>query len=120
MKTIICGGRDYRLTKADIGFLDSLLKQLPITEVVSGTASGADSDGELWAEKRGITVQKFLPLWKKYGAAAGPMRNTVMAEYADAVIAFPGGKGTADMVNKAVVRKLKVYDCREGLKMEDA
>ncbi len=40
MKTIICGGRDYVLTRGDAKWLDELRASLPITEVVSGGASG--------------------------------------------------------------------------------
>jgi hypothetical protein len=38
MKTIIAGGRHYRLTDEDYDFLDTL----GITEVVCGGATGAD------------------------------------------------------------------------------
>ncbi len=40
--------------------------------------------------------------WETYGKAAGPIRNREMLLNLPAlVVAFPGGKGTADMVRQA-------------------
>lgn len=46
-------------------------------------------------------MKQFKSDWEKHGKAAGPIRNKKMAEYADAVILFPGGKGTASMKKEA-------------------
>jgi hypothetical protein len=102
MKTIIAGGRHYELTSEDKAWLDTL----PITEVVCGGANGADDGGRLWAKSKGIPVKFFIADWNKHGKAAGPIRNQLMAEYADAIVLFDGGKGTADMRRKAVMQKL--------------
>lgn len=109
MKTIICGGRDYRMTEADHRRLNFLKDKLPITEVVSGAASGADREGEVWARLNGIPVKTFPAEWTRYGKSAGPRRNADMASYADACIAFPGGRGTADMVCRAREKFLMVF-----------
>lgn len=71
MRTIIAGGRDYKLTESDIDRLDSL----PISEVVSGRATGADTDGENYAYFKGLPVKQFPADWKTHGKAAGPIRN---------------------------------------------
>src|SRR5690606_3144256 len=94
MKLIIAGGRDYRFTPNDIEQLNSLKN---ITEVVSGGAKGADAEGEQWATEQGIPIKIFKADWKQYGRGAGPRRNQAMADYADAVVLFPGGKGTENM-----------------------
>lgn len=108
-----CGRRrDYELTAADHAGLDTARAELPITEVVSGCARGADAGGEAWAKQRGVPVKYFPADWDKYGRSAGPRRNQQMAEYAEALIAFPGGRGTANMVNQATERGLKVLDWR--------
>lgn len=112
MKTIIAGGRHYVLSEEDLRRLDKLRTELPITEVVCGMASGADSDGRAWAVASGIRVREFPANWGKFGNAAGPMRNQEMAAYADALIAFSGGSGTADMVRKATNAGLKIIDLR--------
>lgn len=106
MKTIIAGGRDYRISQDDIEFLDSL----EITEVVSGGAKGADTGGEEYAEERGIPIIRFNADWDKHGKAAGPIRNREMANYADAVVLFPGGRGTESMYKEAVKSDLTILN----------
>ena len=108
MKTIIAGGRDYFLTDDDIKFLNTL----NITEVVSGCARGADEGGINYALSNNIKLTRFPALWDKYGKSAGPIRNKEMAEYAEAVVLFPGGKGTNSMYNEARKEGLRIFDLR--------
>ena len=103
--TIIAGGRDYNITMSDEAWLDTL----PIREVVSGGASGVDAGGEAWAKKRGIPIKRFPADWKTHGRAAGPIRNRQMAEYADAVVLFPGGRGTDSMRREAERQGLRIF-----------
>lgn len=110
MKTIIAGGKNYYFNYKDIEILDNL--KHTISEVVSGGAKGADSEGEKWAIANNIPLKVFKADWSKYGRAAGPIRNKQMAEYADAVILFPGGSGTDNMYANAVKAGLKIYDYR--------
>lgn len=123
-KVIICGGRHTRLTASDEAYLDELRATLPITEVVSGHAPGADTDAEYWARRRGIPVKEFPALWddltapgavikktyfgKPYNCRAGIDRNEQMAQYAAACIAFPGRNGTKDMMERALAHKLQL------------
>lgn len=111
MKLIIAGGRDYRFTAADNRRLDEIQG---VTEVVSGCQTGADFWGEVWAKDRGIPIQPFPANWNAYGLDAGPIRNEAMAAYADAVVLFPGGRGTNNMLKKAKRAGLKIYDWRNG------
>ena len=108
MKLIITGGRNYRLTKKDIETLDKIL----ISEVVSGGATGADASGESYAYYRSIPVRKFPADWQSYGKAAGPIRNKQMAEYADAVALFPGGRWTESMYQEAKKAGIEIFDYR--------
>ena len=110
MRTIIAGGRDYAFSEADIQFLSSILSN--ISEVVCGGASGADSEGKAWAEENGIPVKLFKADWKKHGRGAGPRRNAMMAEYADSLILFTGGRGSASMFKEADKKGLKIFDLR--------
>jgi ABC-type Fe3+-hydroxamate transport system substrate-binding protein len=49
----------------------------------------------------------------KYGPSAGPIRNGRMLEYKpDLVIAFPGGRGTANMVKQARKAGIAVVEPR--------
>lgn len=122
MKTIICGGRDYEFVLRDYERLNQLKLELPITEVVSGAQKkfikakhgfvGADHFAERWAKACGLPVKKFPADWNKFGPPAGPLRNLEMAKYAEACIALPGGKGTANMLKQAQERGLRVFDFR--------
>lgn len=114
MRLIIAGGRDYKFTETDKSQLDKLVGE--VTEVVSGGATGADREGEKWAAGWKIFVTQFPADWRTHGRAAGPIRNRAMAEYADAVALFPGGKGTENMHKEAVKAGLKIYDFRTTAK----
>ena len=74
---------------------------------------GAILLGEVWAKKNKVPVKKFPADWEKFGKSAGYRRNQQMAEYADAVILFPGGKGTNHMYDIAKRMGLIIYDFRE-------
>lgn len=123
MNVIVCGGRDFG--DADpwehgylVGFLDAIDRATPIARLAHGGASGADVCGEHWARNQeGCAVQVYPAKWSGEGRAAGPIRNQRMldAELAlglDAVIAFPGGKGTADMVRRARAAGVRVIEAR--------
>ena len=50
--------------------------------------------------------------WKRYGRGAGPARNQAMlVEFnPQLLVAFPGGKGTADMVRRAQKAGVRVEE----------
>lgn len=99
MRVLVTGGRDFSDLALLTGALDHLHAQHPFTVLIHGDASGADRLSGEWAESRGIQVEARPADWKKHGRAAGPIRNSQMLdERPDIVVAFPGGKGTADMV----------------------
>ena len=111
MKLIIAGGRTYKLTPYDYIRLDRIRG---VTEVISGGASGADTCGELWAQASKIPVKRFVADWDGFGKRAGMLRNRQMAEYADAVVLFPGGRGTDNMFDVAKELGLKIFDLRDS------
>ena len=112
MKVIIAGSRHLGqlITERAIG-----LAPYVITEVVSGLARGPDTYGKYWADHAGIPVKPFPAEWTdkygQYNKAAGIIRNTKMADYADALIAIWDGqsKGTLHMINDMVSKKKPVY-----------
>lgn len=108
MRVLVCGGRDFD----DYKLMCDILSQWPIKLLISGHAKGADRLAERWAIEEGIVKLVYPPLWQKYGKAAGPIRNQQMLDEGkpDLVIAFPGGRGTTDMVNRARDAKVAVYD----------
>ena len=103
MKLIIAGSRTFGNYKLLSAHLDDICARYDITEIVSGTAAGADSLGELYAKDHNISVTRFPADWNKYDRSAGPIRNAQMADYADACIVFWDGKskGTKSMINLA-------------------
>lgn len=115
MKVLVCGGRDYDDRDKLFAVLDRAHFLNPITTIISGCAKGADDLGARWAHRRGIGVHYFMADWSKFGRAAGPMRNQAMLVDGnpDIVIAFPGGRGTADMVRRARAAGVPVLDVAE-------
>jgi len=109
-KVIIAGCRDFTDYALLRSFADESLAGVQDIEIVSGGAAGADALGERYARERGRSLKVFPAEWKKWGAAAGPIRNSRMADYADALIAFWDGRsaGTRDMIRKAEEKGLRV------------
>ena len=110
-KVVIGGCRDY----VDYLFFKSRLDEILKNEkdeiiIISGHCSGVDLMGERYAAENGFKVEIFLPEWKKYGRAAGPMRNKKMAERANLVIAFWDGRsnGTKSLIKYAQNSKKEV------------
>ncbi len=54
----------------------------------------------------------FHAEWMKYGKAAGPIRNARMLAEGkpDLVVAFPGGRGTADMLRRVREAGIEVIE----------
>jgi hypothetical protein len=110
MKIIIAGGRNFRDYNKLRESCDNILVNQKEVEIVSGTAVGADTLGERYAQEKDYEVKKFPAQWDLYGNSAGYKRNQQMAEYADGLIAFWDGKskGTKHMIDIANKMGLKV------------
>jgi len=109
MRILITGGRDFIDRELLFDALDRLHAAHGISVLIHGDANGADRLSGEWATARGIRVEAHPADWKKHGRAAGPIRNQKMLEEKpELVIAFPGGRGTADMVRKAKQAGLEV------------
>jgi hypothetical protein len=103
MRVLVCGGRRWSDTDYTYAYLNFLHSKEPITSIIEGDAKGADRMAGYWARKNHIDNYKYKADWKQYGKSAGPIRNKQMLEEGkpDLVVAFPGGKGTAHMVELA-------------------
>lgn len=99
MRVLVCGGRDYK----NVERITAVLKHLhPSVTIIHGAAKGADTLAGGVAATQGLLVEAYPANWSAYGMAAGAMRNQQMLDTGvDLVIAFPGGKGTADMTTRA-------------------
>ena len=126
---IVCGGRAY----ADRARVYIALSVERPDHVISGGASawikmpgstekvrvGADLFAEQWANERAVGLDVVHANWTKYGPSAGPRRNQQMLDmllrragegHDIAVIEFPGGRGTADMVARARASGVQVIE----------
>lgn len=121
MRVLVCGGRNFK--RYDI--VKKVLSTLDITEICSGHARGADEDGERYAAEFGIPVTVFPAHWNTYKQSAGAIRNKLMlTEFQpDTVVAFPGGRGTENMLMLARkdphVHTLIISDDEGNVKRED-
>lgn len=115
---IVTGGRDYADRDRVFAALDLAHARTPITLLVHGACvdrhtgelQGADRWADEWARARGVPVEPHPADWLTWGKAAGPMRNKQMAEAgAHGCIAFPGGRGTTNMVRNAERCGIKVW-----------
>ena len=112
-KVIIAGGRDfsdYPLLKEKCNNILSSRAEKQKIVIVSGTAKGADSLGEQYAKEKGYAIERYPADWNTNGKAAGIIRNGVMADHADALVAFWNGRsqGTKNMIETARKKGLAV------------
>lgn len=118
MKIMVTGGRGYGVLdprkvlehpkrRAEIArltlVLDGLLNERGVDLLIHGDEPrGADSRAKAWALSRNVLAKAFPANWDALGRAAGPIRNQAMVDAKpDLVVAFPGGRGTADAVARA-------------------
>jgi len=113
VRIVVTGGRNYSDSRAVYRELDKIHKATPITELLHGAYSGADTLADKWARSRGVQPQPMPAEWSRFGRSAGPRRNTKMlARRPDLVVAFPGGDGTADCVGKARALGITVIEVK--------
>lgn len=101
---IICGGRGFGDQALFDQTMQDLFDQFGCPErIVQGGATGADAMAGAFARKLGIKEEIVKPDWHLWGPVAGNKRNQKMLDdfNPDMVLAFPGGKGTKDMITRA-------------------
>lgn len=136
MRVLVCGGRDNRNEEGVFAVLDRIHAERPITAIIEGgqrtyedrlLVGGTDLWACRWTYRVGIAGYRFDANWYPNGRlggidkSAGPKRNQRMIDEGkpDLVIAFPGGRGTADMVQRAEkagieVRKIPSQEREDG------
>jgi len=103
--------QDYELLKTRVlSFMAEKCITKSTTTIVSGGATGADTLAERFATEHNLNLLVFPADWKKYPRAAGPIRNTLIVNASDYLIAFPSrlGKGTQDSIQKAKKKGIPV------------
>lgn len=111
LKLIIAGSRTFSDYEYLCKTLNAILTDYDIECVLCGMAKGADTLGEKWAKENNITVEYYPANWDEYGKSAGYKRNVMMAEDANALVAFWDGKsiGTKHMLDIAKKNDLNVF-----------
>lgn len=113
MRVLVCGGRDYNdRGRFEREMIDLANKRGPISTIIAGGASGVDTMARRLAPAWGIAFEEYPADWTAHGKAAGPIRNQRMIDDGkpDLVVAFPGGRGTADMVRRAKAAGIEVRE----------
>lgn len=110
MKLAIVGSRDY----PNMDHVRDFVGQLsPGTTVVSGGAQGVDSIAVFCARARELSTVVIKADWAKEGRAAGFLRNKLIVDEAQGVVAFWDGesRGTRHTIDlaKAAGKLWKVF-----------
>ncbi len=131
---LVCGGRYYGRTPIGVPpermrdyarkasmerfilfeALDHLRRDRCVTKVIAGGQTGADTHAVDWAQSRCVAFIIVRAEWKRLGRAAEPILNGRMLELKpDFVVAFTGGRGTADIVSQARAAGVEVINYRQ-------
>jgi predicted Rossmann fold nucleotide-binding protein DprA/Smf involved in DNA uptake len=105
MKLAVIGSRsfdDYSLLQRTLA---DLVRTEKITHIVSGGARGADSLAERFAAENNLETVIFIPDWKKHGKGAGMVRNRLIIDASDMVLAFWDGASTGTKHSLAYARR---------------
>lgn len=116
VRVIVCGGRKYNNATRLYSILGKLHRERGIAQLINGAASGADALASEWARANNVRLTEYPVDWVREGRAGGPRRNQAMLdnEKPDAVVAFSGGRGTADMVRRAKAAGVAIWEIREN------
>ncbi len=129
---IICGGRSYGIVPSDHApaayerlradadrekarlaqILSAAVDRLGVVRMVMGDQKGADYLASSWCYEHDVPFQIYEANWQGLGRAAGPARNLLMIKSESTMpaicIAFPGSRGTRDMVKQAEAHFLRI------------
>ena len=106
MKIAVVGSRGFKDEDFIFEKLHDETKYLKLEgyTIVSGGARGVDTFAENFAKEINLKTKIFKPDWDKYGKRAGFLRNELIINEADKVIAFWDGtsKGTKHSIDLAI------------------
>ena len=113
---LVCGGRNFD----DGAAVAAAMKKTNPVFIIQGGANGADRIASMWADTQFIEQLTIEADWRTHGKAAGPIRNGQMLRIGQAiaevmgwsfgVVAFPGGRGTANMMKQAREAGVPVWE----------
>ncbi len=110
LRVLVCGGLMYMDRARIFSTLDQLHREPGIEIVLHGGASGADLLCLAWADANAVPAIAFQTNWSRDGRLATEKRNQRMLAEGrpHLLVAFPGGKGTAELVRMAQEAQLQV------------
>lgn len=129
MIVVVTGGRNYQDRDAVFRALEEAAPALLFHGACcekgkSQNLTGADRWADEWAKMKQIPHFVFPAEWDRHGNSAGPRRNRQMLAGAMALVnnpgftasivkllAFPGGRGTANCKKTAESLGIEVKDC---------
>jgi predicted Rossmann fold nucleotide-binding protein DprA/Smf involved in DNA uptake len=100
MRIAIVGSREY----PDLEQVREYVRGLPPSAVVtSGGAIGVDTTAIDESDRRGLQIVVFLPVYEKYARRAPLVRNQLIVDFCDRLVAFHAAdsRGTAHVVSLA-------------------
>jgi len=109
-RVLVTGGRAYLDRETVFARLGTCREEeqrngLKLVVIHGDCPTGADHWAKLWCRREGVEERRFPAQWDLHGRSAGPRRNQRMVAEGqpNLALAFPGGRGTADMVRRACV-----------------
>lgn len=106
MKIAIVGSRKFNDYDTICKFIEQRFDLDQIDAVVSGGAKGVDALAERYARDHHLELIVKSANWAKYGRVAGPIRNKLIVEEADAIIAFPAAESIGTYNTISLAQKL--------------
>jgi uncharacterized phage-like protein YoqJ len=116
---VVAGGRDFndfdRMKREICDLMWNELKDRQVVIIQGECPTGADYWAKHAAHALNLTCVPCPADWAAHGRAAGPIRNSYMAEHGSGLLAFWDGqsKGTADMITKMKAKgkstRVRVY-----------
>lgn len=103
LRIAVTGGRNHENSQLVFDVLYNVKHSIETVGakifLIVGGARGADEQAEAWGVYNNVAMKVFHADWDRYGNSAGPARNRQMLMSGiDRLCAFPGGRGTSDMM----------------------
>lgn len=109
----VTGGRDFNHIDFIYKTMNEVNIKYDVYEYVFGDAHGVDAHVQKWVIENKLNHKKYYADWGFHGKSAGPIRNKQILDECrpNLLIAFPGGRGTANMVIQARRRGVPIMIC---------